>query len=394
VNGDVSTPLADHWLMRTHAWVRRCALVAAVLTTIVVAIAVRRDGHSVPAPTADGIAASAPIPDFVGTRLARHRYRHSVIAGGALTREELAAAMREDAVVANHHRAVNIDRVRAIVTAAPRMAYVSYRIGHRVYWTRKPVQIPAGETLLTDGVTEIRARCGNGVSDVAREPVSDVEPLAAELDDVEGDSSTSGERTLSNTAPAGTPFVPFFHLAQESVLGGDGATDLPEEIQPVSGVPLALLAGIDSGFASNDGTSLFDSVEPSARGTLLSHPVNGGRPFLVDVNGLDGPGNGSNGDGPHGGEPNGSGSTGGGSTRGGSNGGESNGGGSNGGGSNGGGDNDPGPSPTVPTTYPGSEDLIEDDPGDDEIPAVPEPGSLVLLGLGVAAAAARRRRRS
>ena len=101
------------------------------------------------------------------------------------------------------------------------MAYVSYRIGDRVFWTRKPVRIPAGETLLTDGETEIRARCGNAVSDLAREPVSDVEPMAAELDEpISADSSLSGERELVGTAPPGSPYMPFLLPAQGAFAQG------------------------------------------------------------------------------------------------------------------------------------------------------------------------------
>ena len=121
--------------------------------------------------------------------------------------------------------------VRTTVTPAARMAYVSYRIGNRVFWTRKPVRIPAGETLLTDGETEIRARCGNAVSDIAREPVSDVEPMAAELDEpISDDSSINGERDLVGAAP----YVPFLLPAQGAILGND-APDLPAELHALGG---------------------------------------------------------------------------------------------------------------------------------------------------------------
>ena len=340
VNEGSSTFAADHWRVRLHTWARRYAIVAAVLLLIALTIDLRQRATPVD-PIGEATIAPLVTPPPAASRFQRPHYRHSVIAGGAFTRDELAAAMREDAVVAAHYREVNTDRVRAVVTARPRTAYVSYRIGHRVYWTRNPVLIPAGEAVLTDGATEIRARCGNGISDNPRQPVSDLEPPSHELDNLEEDSSTSGERTLSNTAPVGIPFVPFFQLARESALGGDEAAGLPEEIRPVSGAPLALLAYLidPNGSASNDRNSLFDATEPSARGDLSSDPVSGGRPFLAGISSLGGGSNdgGSNGGGSSGGGSNDSGSNNGGSNGGGSNGGGSNGGGSNGDGSSGGG---------------------------------------------------------
>ena len=181
----------------------------------------------------DAIAPS-PVLDFADTGPERPHYRHAVIPSGVYSADELATAIREDAVVASHYSTVDPSLVRTTVTPAARMAYVSYRIGNRVFWTRKPVRIPAGETLLTDGETEIRARCGNAVSDFAREPVSDVEPMAAELDEpISDDSSLSGERDLVGRA-AGTPYVPFLLPAQGAILGND-APDLPAELHGLGG---------------------------------------------------------------------------------------------------------------------------------------------------------------
>jgi hypothetical protein len=62
---------------------------------------------------------------------------------------------------------------------------MSYRIGDRVYWTKKKIALAEGETVLTDGVTTIRARCGNLVSDQAMSPTSAEEPPASAFDSVE-----------------------------------------------------------------------------------------------------------------------------------------------------------------------------------------------------------------
>ena len=49
----------------------------------------------------------------------------------------------------------------------PLLAHVSYRLGDKIYWTKKPVQLPKNEPVMTDGRTSIRERCGNLISDGA-----------------------------------------------------------------------------------------------------------------------------------------------------------------------------------------------------------------------------------
>jgi hypothetical protein len=109
-------------------------------------------------------------------------YRYSVIPGGAHNRPELVNAIARDAVVAAHYRTVSLRRVHEDTLATERHAYVSYRIGDRVYWTTHKVTLPAGERILTDGVTEIRARCGNCISDVPQSPTSNDEPDPVDFD--------------------------------------------------------------------------------------------------------------------------------------------------------------------------------------------------------------------
>ncbi len=76
------------------------------------------------------------------------------------------------------------------------------------------------------------------MSDIAREPVSDVEPMAAELDEpISDDSSISGERDLVGAAP----YVPFLLPAQGAILGND-APDLPAELHALGG-SMPMLAG-------------------------------------------------------------------------------------------------------------------------------------------------------
>lgn len=109
-------------------------------------------------------------------------YPYSVIRGGAYSAGELDQALRNDPVVAAHY--ADFDRGHMRVTQAPAAAavYVSYRKDDRVYWTSRKIQLPAGESLLSDGVHTARVRCGNRVSLTPQGPVHPREPSAIELD--------------------------------------------------------------------------------------------------------------------------------------------------------------------------------------------------------------------
>jgi hypothetical protein len=85
-------------------------------------------------------------------------------------------------VVAKHYSGVSMAALHVERVTEPRSAYMSYRINDRIYWTKYKLQLLPGETILTDGETTIRGRCGNGVSDVAMLPVSAQEPEAAAFD--------------------------------------------------------------------------------------------------------------------------------------------------------------------------------------------------------------------
>jgi hypothetical protein len=109
-------------------------------------------------------------------RAGRPTYLYSVIPGGAYTPEELHSAIAEDIVVARHYADVSPDAARAEVVADDRLVYVSYRKDGSIYWTKNKVRLRRGETILTDGTSAIRARCGNRISTEAMAPVSEAEP--------------------------------------------------------------------------------------------------------------------------------------------------------------------------------------------------------------------------
>ena len=68
------------------------------------------------------------------------------------------------------------NEARIVRSEEAQFAYVSYRIRNNVFWTAKTVKIPKGETLITDGQSSARTRCGNKVSVLPQEPISQEEP--------------------------------------------------------------------------------------------------------------------------------------------------------------------------------------------------------------------------
>ena len=103
-------------------------------------------------------------------------FPYSVIPGGIHSARELADAVQHDTVVAQHYRDFHLGTAHAISLKKDSQAYVSYRLGDRIYWTRNKVTLHAGETLLSDGNNVARGRCGNRVSETPKSPVSSKEP--------------------------------------------------------------------------------------------------------------------------------------------------------------------------------------------------------------------------
>ena len=109
-------------------------------------------------------------------------YPYSVIPGGVASAKELQAALQQDPVVAKHYSDFQTKSARIVRLARERHAYVSYRLGNRIYWTRKKVALQAGETLFTDGKHLVRARCGNRISETPGVPSSPSGPEEEVLD--------------------------------------------------------------------------------------------------------------------------------------------------------------------------------------------------------------------
>lgn len=103
-------------------------------------------------------------------------FPYSVIPGGARSSRELLEAVRREAVVASHYAEFSVARAHVMRLPRDKSAYVSYRLGSRIYWTKTKVNLRQGETVLSDAQHLARTRCGNRISDVPMTPVSPHEP--------------------------------------------------------------------------------------------------------------------------------------------------------------------------------------------------------------------------
>ena len=92
-----------------------------------------------------------------------------------------------------------------MVISQPLLRYVSFRKNDRIYWTRKPVALRAGETLLTDGNHSARARCGNQVSETPQLPVLADEPPAETWEKPVEDPAAGEVADTPPQSPESTP---------------------------------------------------------------------------------------------------------------------------------------------------------------------------------------------
>jgi hypothetical protein len=113
-------------------------------------------------------------PGPPGARASRPSAFHQP--GGAYSRGEVADAMRQDAVVAAHYEHVDDESPHEDSHRRPRRLRVARR---QPVFDEESRWLSPGETVLTDGNTEIRARCGKLLSDNAQQPVAAQEPTAA-----------------------------------------------------------------------------------------------------------------------------------------------------------------------------------------------------------------------
>jgi len=182
---------------RSHKRAVRLVSLAVILvasvTAFFVVLAHPEAAHELPAwmraaaaePTVAANADREAGPQLAGAVETTPVYRHSVVPGGVRSALEVDRAIRLDPVVRAHYRGLDVANLRVVTVTEPQTAYVSYRVGDQIHWTGQEVSLEPGEQLLTDGTIEIRARCGNLVSDAPVEtPLADSTPVES-LDEIE-----------------------------------------------------------------------------------------------------------------------------------------------------------------------------------------------------------------
>jgi len=178
----------------------------------------------------------------------RKIYPYSVIRGGLQSREELSASIRNDDVVAEHYSDFDVSKAKIAPAPTTRAMYVSYRMGDTIYWTANKIQIPQGETLITDGTHEARTRCGNMLSDTPMTPLSGEEPDKESFDIPHVAELDTHELTPSLIIGNGlTPLSQFPDVElSESPIPLTGGNALPTLSRP----PSSYLSGPPVGMAS------------------------------------------------------------------------------------------------------------------------------------------------
>ena len=111
-------------------------------------------------------------------------YPYSVVPGGIANAKELKWVAEHDPVVAAHYAGFDYERAQLVRLTLARTVYVSYRIGNKIYWTRRRLTLHKGETLITDGRMMARTRCANRVEEAPQQQAaSPVEPPLEKFDE-------------------------------------------------------------------------------------------------------------------------------------------------------------------------------------------------------------------
>ena len=199
-------------------------------------------------------------------------YPYSVISGGVSNAAELRIALYHDPVAAAHYADFDPAHVQVVRLAQARRAYVSFRKDNRIYWTRRPILLAKGETVLSDGVNEARTRCGNRISDTPRTPVLETDQAAKWESRVDWDTP-SLDRDVVPDASGRQPLIGGDVFSGPNLVGlatSSNASGDSFPLQPMW-LPANVLSGLPAGTAPTlTGSS---STPPTTPGQPSSPPV-------------------------------------------------------------------------------------------------------------------------
>jgi hypothetical protein len=208
--------------------------------------------------------ASRPYSSFLDSRPGRPVYLHSVIPGGIASAEELRQAMEHDPVVAKQFAGFDFQRAHLVQVSGKQAMHVAYRMGQKVYWTRKKVKLHPGETLISDGKIVARTRCGNRIAMIPLGPPALTEPADADLNqplfanDMVTAAAEPQPEAYAAVIPMADPIsanallpvkrrgiAPFFILPFFGTAGlGGGSSHTPLAVTPEPGTLLLFSSGL------------------------------------------------------------------------------------------------------------------------------------------------------
>jgi hypothetical protein len=178
-------------------------------------------------------------------------YPYSVVPGGVQTLDDLRQVSKYDRVVGGHYAGFDFHNARIVELDQPKLVYLSYRLGDKVFWTGKRISLHKGEKLITDGKITARTRCANRISETAQPAVSPAEPPAAKFEEPfdgtaapipfpEDFNALGSSRELSGLGPASPPGLQSSNLAPFP--GGGLSPVFPPPI-PSKGCPPGEVSG-------------------------------------------------------------------------------------------------------------------------------------------------------
>jgi PEP-CTERM motif len=199
---------------------------------------------------------------FIQSRPGRPAYLYSVIPGGVASAEELRQAMAHDPVIAQQFEGFDFQKAHLVQVSENQSMHVAYRMGDKVYWTRKKLPLHPGETLISDGKIVARTRCGNRVAMAPLGPPAIAEPAEADLNQplFSNDMVTRDVEPQPETYAAAIPMIPpvegnalqpakrkrmipFFILPFFGLPGG-GSSHTPLAVTPEPGTLLLFSSGL------------------------------------------------------------------------------------------------------------------------------------------------------